>query len=98
MGGVSEKDAKRRAPLPPEVADENQRVRWFRFACDVTFQRLHLEPMTLGEAREAVEELRRVAAGLFPGKGKVFDLVVAPRMERVIRERWGGQPGGEPLH
>ncbi len=45
--------------------------------------------MTAAEAREAVEGLRRMAEGMFPGKGGVFDLVVAPRMERVIRERWG---------
>jgi hypothetical protein len=55
----------------------------------MTYQRLCIETMTLTEAIDAVEELREVSGRMFPGKQSVFDLVIAPRMERVIRERFG---------
>jgi hypothetical protein len=45
--------------------------------------------MNIVEAREAVHELRRAATNMFPGKGGVFDLVIAPRLDRVIMERFG---------
>ena len=73
-------------PLKDEKKEENRRIRIFRF---LTFQRLSIEKMTLVEARDAVGELRETARRMFPGKLSVFDLVIAPRMERVIRERFG---------
>jgi len=79
-------------PLTKEQKDENRRVRLLRFLTDLTFQRLCVERMTLPEARDAVEELRTAAERIFPGKQSVFDLVIAPRMERVIRERFGDRP------
>ena len=79
--------------IEAEVREEEKRARTLRFLTDVLFQRLHLESMSLIEAREAVAELRRTALVLFPGKGDVFDLVIAPRMERVITERWGRRWG-----
>ena len=56
---------------------------------DMTHQRLCIEAMTLPEAREAVRELRHAAGSMFPGKDNVFDMVIAPRLERVIEERFG---------
>lgn len=72
-----------------EIRQENRRIRALRILTDLTFQRLCLERMTLVEAREAVVELRRAATNMFPGKGEVFDLVIAPRLDRVIMERFG---------
>lgn len=60
----------------------------FRLLADLTFQRLCIERITLDEANCMVAGLRRAAQGLFPGKGHVFDLVIAPRLERVIVERF----------
>ena len=75
--------------LEAEIAEEDKRARTLRFLTDLTWQRLAVERMSLAEAREAVAGLRQIALRLFPGKGDVFDLVIAPRMERVIRQRWG---------
>jgi len=72
-----------------EIKQENRRIRAFRILTDLTFQRLCVENMTILEAREAVRELRRAAANMFPGKDSVFDLVIAPRLDRVIMERFG---------
>ncbi len=71
------------------VEEEEKRARVLRFLTDLTRQRLAVERMGLPEAREVVAGLRQTALRLFPGKGDVFDLVIAPRMERVIRQRWG---------
>jgi hypothetical protein len=45
--------------------------------------------MTHHDAQQAVLELRKAAGNMFPGKERVFDLVIAPRLERVIVERFG---------
>jgi hypothetical protein len=74
---------------PCEIKKENRRIRALRILTDLTFQRLCVERMTIVEAREAVLELRDAATNMFPGKGGVFDLVIAPRLDRVIMERFG---------
>ena len=72
-----------------EIKQENRKIRALRILTDLTFQRLCIERMTIAEARQAVQDLRRVATNMFPGKGGVFDLVIAPRLDRVILERFG---------
>lgn len=76
-------------PTPEEIRQENRKIRALRILADMTLQRLCVEPMTITEARDAVSGLKAAAAGMFPGKGDVFDLVIAPRLERVIAERFG---------
>ena len=75
--------------LSDDIKQENKRIRAFRILTDLTLQRLCVERMTGVEAREAVDELRRAAASMFPGKEHVFDLVIAPRLDRVIAESFG---------
>ncbi len=72
-----------------EIKQENRKIRALRILTDLTFQRLCIERMTIVEARQAVQDLRRVATNMFPGKDGVFDLVIAPRLDRVILERFG---------
>jgi hypothetical protein len=70
------------------VNEEGRRIRVFRFLTDLTVQRLYQEPMTLPEAWSVVDQLRLTAERFFPGKRDVFDMVVFPRLERVIAERF----------
>lgn len=70
------------------LRDENRRIKLFRFLTDLTAQRLHVERLTLAEAWNVVADLRKVSENIFPDKGHVFDLVIAPRMERIIKERF----------
>ena len=72
-----------------EIKQENRKIRALRILTDLTFQRLCIERMTIVEARQAVQDLRRIATNMFPGKDGVFDLVIAPRLDRVITERFG---------
>lgn len=73
---------------PDELLEEEKRIRVFRFLTDITLRSLYLDPMRLDEARAMVQRLRQKAEGFFPGKTHVFDLVVKPRLERVISERF----------
>ncbi len=78
------------------LKDENRRIKYLRILTDLTYQRLCVESMTFQEARDSVLDLRRAAARMFPGKESVFDLVIAPRLERVITGRFGCSSSPEP--
>jgi hypothetical protein len=41
------------------------------------------------EAEKVVEDLKRTAVNLFPGKDGAFDLIYRPRFSRVINRRFG---------
>jgi hypothetical protein len=71
-----------------DLKEENRRIRVFRFLTDLTLQRLSVERLSAAEAYGIVGGLRQVAEAFFPGKAGVFDLVIAPRLERVIDERF----------
>jgi len=73
---------------PAAVREESRRLRVFRFLTDLTVQRLCQETMTLKEAWSAVDQLRATAERFFPGKTDVFDMVILPRLNRVIEERF----------
>lgn len=51
-------------------------------ACAVLRQGRH----TRAEAEELVAAVRQRALDLFPDKGHVFDLVLAPRLQRIMDE------------
>jgi hypothetical protein len=72
------------------IAEENQRIRRFRVLVDLTRSVIYQDrSLTHSDARRMVIDLRRVASNLFPGKEGTFDLVLWPRFDRVLRERFG---------
>ena len=71
-----------------DLVEEARRLRTFRFLTDLSVQRLYVERLTLAEAYALIDELRRVSESFFPGKSNVFDLVIKPRLNRVINERF----------
>jgi hypothetical protein len=91
---LGHRQKERERPSPEEIREEDRRIRYFRILTDLTLQRLHLERMSLADARATVEQLRAAAGRFFPGRVHVFDLVVRPRLERVIKERFS--PGDSP--
>jgi hypothetical protein len=70
----------------PALAEERRRVRELRTRVDLACAVLQQERMSRAEAEELVAGLRRRALELFPDKGHVFDLVLAPRLQRIIDE------------
>jgi hypothetical protein len=72
-----------------DVRDEEQRVRRLRLLVDVTAQVLaEDEKLTFCEALRLIEAARTAALRLFPEKHETFDLVVRPRLERIVQERF----------
>ncbi len=80
-------------PDPEAVAEEQRRLDRLRRRVDVTCAVLRQAELTQREAEELVAAARREALGLFPDKGPVFDLVIAPRFRRILDERWPSSGG-----
>jgi hypothetical protein len=76
-------------PVNPEaVAEEQQRLDKLRRMVDVTCAVLRQAVLTRREAEDLVVAARRDSLELFPDKGEVFELVIAPRFQRILDERW----------
>ncbi len=71
------------------IEEEDRRIRWLRVEVDLTRAILYQDPeLDLESARDMVLELRRKVLVQFPGKEDTFDLILLPRFERILRERW----------
>ena len=73
-------------PDKASLADERRRVRELRTSVDLACAVLRQGRLSRAEADELVAATRRRALDLFPGKAHVFDLVLAPRLKRIIDE------------
>lgn len=73
--------------------EEDRRLRWLRLQTDllkaVLYQDRNLGPE---EARGLVNDFRGRVLERFPGKEGTFELLLRPRFDRIIRERWGEPP------
>jgi hypothetical protein len=72
-----------------EVKEENKRIRFLRFLVDLSLQEIQQEDLSLEEMLRIVEDVKRAACTLFPGKEETFELIYRPRFDRVIQERFG---------
>lgn len=70
------------------LEDEEKRLRTLRFVVDLAQALLMQSSMPLDEAYGIMENTRRAALNLFPGKEEVYDLIYAPRFQRIIDERF----------
>jgi hypothetical protein len=71
-----------------EIREENRKIRYLRFLVDFSILSIQQDDLYLEEALERVEDLKRAASGLFPGKEETFELIYRPRFHRVIQERF----------
>ena len=71
---------------PAALTEERRRVRELRTRVDLACAVLRQQRLSRDEAEELVAALRRRALELFPDKAHVFDLVLAPRLRRIIDE------------
>ena len=81
-----------RTPDPEAVAEERRRARELRTSVDLACAVLRQGQVSREEADEIVAATRRRAVALFPDKGHVFDLVLAPRLQRIIDEVFPAPP------
>jgi len=72
-----------------EIREENRKIRYLRFLVDFSILSIQQDDLFLQEAQEIVENVKRAACGLFPGKEETFELIYRPRFHRVIQERFG---------
>ncbi|MFI5166563.1 MAG: hypothetical protein ACHQQS_08095 [Thermoanaerobaculales bacterium] len=71
------------------LRDEEHRVRRLRLLVDVTAQVLaEDDKLTLCEALRLIEAARTASLRMFPDKGDTFELVIRPRLERIVLERF----------
>ncbi len=71
------------------LKEENRKIRYLRFLVDLSILSIQQDDLLLEEALERVEEVKRAACNLFPGKEDTFELIYRPRFYRVIEERFG---------
>jgi len=79
-----------------EIREENRKIRYLRFLVDFSILSIQQDDLFLQEAQEIVENVKRAACSLFPGKEETFELIYRPRFNRVIQERFELPPDGEP--
>jgi hypothetical protein len=72
-----------------EIREENRKIRYLKFLVDFSILSIQQDELSLEEAVDLVEDVKRVACGLFPGKEEVFELIYRTRFNRVIEERFG---------
>jgi hypothetical protein len=74
-----------------EIKEENRKIRYLRFLVDFSILSIQQDELFLEEALELVEDVKRAACALFPGKEETFELIYRARFNRVIQERFGFQ-------
>jgi hypothetical protein len=72
-----------------QIKEENRKIRYLRFLVDFSILSIQQDDLLLEEAQELVENVKRAACSLFPGKEETFELIYRPRFNRVIQERFG---------
>lgn len=75
-----------REPTQAELDEESRRARRLRIVVDLTLNVISQGQLPYAEASDLVAATRRVALQLFPEKGETYDLIYAPKFERLMRE------------
>jgi len=77
-----------KSEMEREVREENRRIRYLRFLVDFSILSIQQDDLSLEEAQKVVEDVKKAACNLFPGKEETFELIYRPRFNRVIEERF----------
>ena len=72
------------------IQEEKKQIRRLRILVDLTTSVLYQDTsLTLEEARQFVKNTEKAILRMFPDKQQTFDIVLLPRFERILLERWG---------
>lgn len=71
-----------------EIRDEARKVRRLQVVVGLVMNVLAQSDMPAEEAAALVAETRRFALHLFPDKGPTYDLIYAPRFQRLMAEKY----------
>jgi hypothetical protein len=70
------------------LREEEKKMRRLRYIVDLTEAVLMQSNLTLRESLELMDQTKKAALVLFPGKESVYDLIYMPRFRRIIEERF----------
>jgi len=74
---------------PEEKAEENRRIRRMQFMVNLVMQVIQQDrSLSVEKASAMAAGVRRAALAMFPDKTLAFDLILWPRMQRTMRERY----------
>ena len=79
-----------------EVREESRKIRYLRLLVDFSILSIQQDDLLLEEAQAIVENVKRAACSLFPGKEETFELIYRPRFNRTLQERFGPSQEGKP--
>jgi hypothetical protein len=71
------------------IKEENRKIRFLRLLVDFSVLSIQQNEISFEEALKIVEDVKRAACNLFPGKEETFELIYRPRFNRVIQGRFG---------
>ncbi len=77
-----------RKPDKEAINEENKRIRRLRFCADLSYAIIAQGDLTLEEAYQVIDSLKRVALTLFPGKATTFELIYGSRFRRLLSEKY----------
>ena len=83
---------------PQEIVEERKKLRRLTFLVDLTTSILYQDPdLTLSQAINLVQNTEKAILRMFPDKQSTYDLILRPRFERILNERWPLEPN-EQVH
>ena len=77
-------------PSAAEIDDERRKLRRLQILVGMVSSVLSQDPdLTPRRSQELIASCKAAALTMFPGKELAFDLIYKPRLERVVKERFG---------
>jgi hypothetical protein len=73
-------------PSNAEIDEESRRIRRLRIVVNMSLGLIAQGGMPYEEAQEIVAAAKRLAEDLFPGKGRVFEMLYRPQFRRLIND------------
>jgi len=77
-----------RKPDKQAIDEENKKHRRLRFCADLSYAIIAQGDLSLEEAYQVIDSLKRVALTLFPGKETAFELIYGSRFRRLLSEKY----------
>ncbi len=68
------------------IRTENRSLRYVRFMVDLALMEIRSGRLSLAQAQDMMENVRRETLMLFPGKETAFEIIYRPRFQRAITE------------
>ena len=71
-----------------ELKEENRKIKRLRFIVDFSIAYIQQSQISLEEAIDVVEAVKKQSLRLFPGKEDAFEIIYRPRFRRIINRKF----------